>query len=142
MANYQHIMVPTDFSEHSAAAAARAAELARSSGARLSLLHVVDYVPPGYIRSELPADYAGEGQWLERARAYLADWAKRVGLADAQQWIESGSAKVQIIKAAKENGVDLIVLGSRGERGLGRLLGSTTNAVLQEAPCDILSVQR
>lgn len=139
MSNYNHILLPTDFSEQSEAAAARAAELAKSCGARLSVLHVVDYAPPGYIRVDAPEASAQE--LADRARGALADWTKKLGLETTNQWVEVGPSKREILKIAKDNDVDLIVLGSHGERGLTRLLGSTTNAVLHEAHCDVLSVR-
>lgn len=138
MPGYKHILLPTDFSKPSEAAAMRAMELAKTCGAQLSVLTVVDYVPPGYIRVDMP-DASAEDLG-ERARSALSDWVKRLGATAANQWVEVGPAKREIIKVAKENGVDLIVMGSHGERGLGRLLGSTTNAVLHEAECDVLSV--
>lgn len=139
MPGYKHILLPTDFSKASETAAIRAMELAKACGAQLSVLTVVDYVPPGYIRVDLPDASAEE--LAERARAALSDWVKRLGIAATNQWVEVGPAKREIIKVATENKVDLIVMGSHGERGLGRLLGSTTNTVLHEAECDVLSVR-
>ncbi len=139
MPGYKHILLPTDFSKPSEAAATRAMELAKACGAQVSVLTVVDYVPPGYIRVDLP-DASAE-DLAERARAALGDWVKRLGITAAKQWVELGPAKREIIKVAKKNRVDLIVMGSHGERGLGRLLGSTTNAVLHEAECDVLCVR-
>lgn len=138
MSNYKHILVPTDFSKPSEAAAARAAALAKACGAQLSVLHVVDYVPPGYVRSVVPD--AEPSDLAERARTALADWVKRIGLAPANQWVEVGPAKREILKVAQKKGVDLIVLGTHGERGLGRLVGSTTYAVIHDASCDALAV--
>lgn len=139
MPGYKNILLPTDFSKPSEAAAARAMELAKACGAQVNVLTVVDYVPPGYVRIDLPD--ASAQDLAERARAALSDWVKRLGIAAANQWVEVGPAKREIIRVAKDNRVDLIVMGSHGERGLGRLLGSTTNAVLHEAECDVLSVR-
>lgn len=139
MPGYKHILVPTDFSKPSEAAAMRAMELAKACGAQVSVLTVVDYVPPGYIRVDMPD--ASTQDLAERARAALSDWVKRLGITAAKQWVEVGPAKREIIKVAEEKRVDLIVMGNQGERGLGKLLGSTTNAVLHEAECDVLSVR-
>jgi universal stress protein A len=138
MSGYKHILLPTDFSEPSEAAAIRAMELAKACGAQLSVLTVVDYVPPGYIRVDIPE--ASAENLAARARAALSDWVKRLGISAAKQWVEVGPAKQEIIKVAKDNRIDLIVMGSHGERGLGRLLGSTANTVLHEAECDVLCV--
>ncbi len=139
MANYRHILLPTDFSKPSEVAALRAAGLAKHYGARLSVLHVVNYVPPGYVRVDLPE--ASEAGLTERAEKKLADWTKGLGLKVANQWIEVGSAKREIVRIGKDNDVDLIVVGSHGERGLALLVGSTTSGVLHEAACDVLSVR-
>lgn len=141
MSSYQHILVPTDFSKPGEVAVTRAAELAKFYGARLSLIHVVDYSPPGYVAVDLPAAVGSAAKLVVRAQEYLADWAQRLGLTVSAQWVEVGSPKTEIVRMAKENAVDLIVLGTHGERGLARLLGSTTNAVQHEAPCDVLSVR-
>ncbi len=141
MSSYQHILVPTDFSKPSEVAVTRAAELAKFYGARLSLIHVVDYAPPGYVAVDLPVAVSSAAKLVARAQEYLADWTQRLGLTVSAQWVEVGSPKTEIVRMAKENAVDLIVLGTHGERGLGRLLGSTTNAVQHEAPCDVLSVR-
>ncbi len=139
MANYRHILLATDFSKPSEVAALRAAGLAKHYGARLSVLHVVNYVPPGYVRVDLPE--ASEAGLTERAEKKLADWTKGLGLKVANQWIEVGSAKREIVRIGKDNDVDLIVVGSHGERGLALLVGSTTSGVLHEAACDVLSVR-
>lgn len=139
MSNYAHILVPTDFSKPSEVAAARGAELAKRYSARLSVLHVVDYVPPGYVRVDVPE--ASEEKLVERAGKTLSDWIKRVQIAPDNVWIEIGPAKRQIIDKAKKERVDLIVMGTHGQGGLTLLLGSTTTAVMHEAPCDILTVR-
>ena len=139
MANYRHILLATDFSKQSEVAALRAAGLAKHYGARLSVLHVVDYVPPGYVRVDLPD--ASETRFAERAEKKLADWTKGLGLKVANQWIEVGSTKREIVRIGKDNDVDLIVVGSHGEGGLALLVGSTTSGLLNEAACDVLSVR-
>jgi len=138
MSSYEHILVPTDFSEFSARAAARAADLAKLTGARLSVLHVVDYLPPGYV--PIPNEIAAPEKVVERAEAYLTEWLDKVGLQGAEQIVNVGPAKRKITETAKERGVDLIVIGGSGAGGVKLLLGSTTNAVLHDAPCDVLSI--
>ncbi len=139
MGDYTHILVPTDFSKPSEVAAARGAELAKRYGGRLSVLHVVDYVPPGYVRAEVPQ--ASSEKLVERAGGALAEWVKRVGIAPDNKWVGVGSAKRQIIDRAKKERVDLIVMGTHGHGGLTLLLGSTTTSVIHEAPCDVLAVR-
>lgn len=138
---YHHILVPTDFSTHSEVAAAKAKQLAIVFGARITVLHVVDYVPPGYISIELPPQFSSEERLLDRARGVLNEWVGAVGLDGATQVLTTGSPKSEVLRTAREYEVDLVVMGTAGVRGLHGLLGSTTNAVIHNAPCDILSVQ-
>ncbi len=139
MKPYQHILVPTDFSETSGLAAQRAKNFSESFGAKLTILHVIDYVPPGHIAAELPANFASKDALVDRARTYLSDWLEQHQLGDCQQLIEAGSPKTEIVKAANDLSVDLIVMGTHGETGLARLIGSTANGVIHHADCDVLT---
>ena len=58
-----------------------------------------------------------------------------------QQWVELGTPGHDIVRVADENNVDLIIVGSHGRHGFKRLLGSTANAVLHHAHCDVLAVR-
>jgi universal stress protein A len=138
MSTYKHILVPTDFSEHSKRAVEKALDLGKQFDAQLSVVHVVDYLPPAYIMSQ--SEYTSAPQIIERATAYLAQWADEVGLKSAKQSVVTGTAGREIVAAAKSSGADLIVIGTSGEGGIRRLLGSTTAAVIHHAPCDVLSV--
>jgi len=138
MSVYKHILVPTDFSDHSNRAVKTALALGKLFDARLSVVHVVDYLPPSYISSQ--SEYTSAPQIIERATVYLAQWSSEVGLEGAEQVVTSGTAGREIVATAKAKGVDLIAIGTSGEGGIRRLLGSTTSAVIHHAPCDVLSV--
>ena len=138
MSAYKHILVPTDFSDHSRRAVEKALELSKVFDARLSIVHVVDYLPPTFITSQ--AEFTSAPQIIERATAYLAEWAGQVGLESAEQLVASGPAGREIVRTAKSKDVDLIVIGTSGEGGMKRLLGSTTRSVIHDTPCDVLSI--
>ena len=138
MSMYKHILVPTDFSAHSARAAERALELGRIFDARLSVVHVVNYLPPTFITAQ--SEHTSAPQIVERATACLAEWANEAGLGGAEQLVTTGSAGKEIIATAKARDFDLIVIGTSGEGGMKRLLGSTTRAVMHDSPCDVLSI--
>ena len=141
MSVYRHILVPTDFSTFSESAALRARALAKAFSARLSLLHVVDYVPPAYVAVELPEQYGSEEWLMEKARRQLEEWAGTVELSAVSKWVRIGVPKSTVIDVAEEEDVDLIVIGTSSPDILKRFVGSTTTGVLQHAPCDVLSVQ-
>ncbi len=138
MSIYKHILVPTDFSQHSQRAAERALALARIFDARLSVVHVVDYLPPAFISAQ--SEHTSAADIIGRATAYLAEWASKVGLDAAEQLVTNGPAGREIIAMAKAGDVDLIAIGTSGEDVIKRLLGSTTHAVMHHAPCDVLSI--
>lgn len=120
----------------------RAAALASAFGARVHLLHVVEYVPVDPAGEELmPPPVDLEMELLEGARDRLAELAERIGLRDAPQEVCIGSIKSEIVRAAEEIKADLIVIGRHQRHGLALLLGSTDRSLLKAAPCDILAVR-
>ena len=138
MSMYKHILLPTDFSKHSQRAAEKALALRKIFDASLSVVHVVNYLPPAFISAQ--SEHTSAAQVIERATAYLAQWAQEMGLGSAEQLVTSGPAGKEVIATAKARDVDLIVIGTSGEGGVKRLLGSTTSAVMHHAPCDVLSI--
>ena len=138
MTIYKHILLPTDFSEFSKHAADRALALADLLDARITVIHVVDYLPPAFISAQ--SEHMSPTEVVERATSYLAEWSKAAGLADAEQLVATGPTGREIAAAARARRVDLIAIGTSGEGGMKRLLGSTTRAVMHDAPCDVLSI--
>ena len=142
MDDYRHILLATDFAPESRRVGERAVELAARYGARLSLLHVVDYVPLELSNDMMLAEPVDvDGRLVEEARESLDRLAGDLGQGDAQRWVVLGSTGPEIKRTAEEHDVDLIVVGSHGRHGLALLLGSTANAVLHGAPCDVLAVR-
>jgi universal stress protein A len=140
--SYQHVLLATDLNESAPQVAARALSLARQSGARLSLVHVVEYVPVEFPSEVvLPSDFELEEHLVRQAEERLKRFAEDQGMGDSKRYIEVGATKYEILRVAEENAVDLIVIGSHGRSGFARLLGSTANAVLHGAPCDVLAVR-
>jgi len=139
---YAHLLLAVDFSPETEHVTARAARLRDECGARLSLLHVVEYLPMAYSGDLiLPDDFDLEQQLLEVAKKQMAALGDRLGVAEAERHIEIGGTGHTILRVAEEVGADLIVLGSHGRHGLAVLLGSTARSVLNGAKCDVLAVR-
>jgi len=143
---YQHILWATDFSEEALQVGARAKEIAGFYGARLSLIHVIEQISLSNTSYELipvmPTPLLPEETLQEIARESLARLAEQLDIKEAQQGVVVAvSTKEGILSTALEQKVDLIVVGSHGRHGLALLLGSTANAVLHGAPCDVLAVR-
>ncbi|MCG8426754.1 MAG: universal stress protein [Chromatiales bacterium] len=141
MANYQHILLATDFSGDSERVVDKAIELAEQNGAKLSLLHVVEYTGTVYTGEiPLPESLNIDQELTEQAEGNLQTLIRRKGV-QATTHVATGIPKKEINRVAEENGVDLIVIGSHGKHGLQLLLGSTANGVLHLAQCDVLAVR-
>lgn len=140
MNDYQHLLLPTDLTDASEPAAERARMMVRATGAKLTILHIVDYVPPRWIANELPEEFATESALMERAQSHLSTWIQDNGLEDHPRRVLAGSPKHIIVDTAREIGADLIVMGTHGDRGIARIVGSTARGVLHDTPCDVLVV--
>ncbi len=140
---YHHVLFALDFSEDAIRIGQRAKDIAQRYGAKLSLIHVVEEVniSAGYelmpLLPELP-----DATVIKEAQDALDKLAARLALEESQKWaISAVSTKEGILQTAEAHKVDLIVVGSHGRHGLALLLGSTANAVLHGAPCDVLAVR-
>ena len=145
---YQRILVPIDGSSTSAKGLAEAIRLAKLTGGRLRLVHVIDE-----LSFALTMDaYAGRaGDWLKELRAdattLLEDARARAG----EENVEAdavlrdsfkGAVHDQVIAEAAESQADLIVIGTHGRRGLGRwVMGSSAEHILRMSPVPVLLVR-
>jgi nucleotide-binding universal stress UspA family protein len=140
MINLRRILVPTDFSETSAAALQYASALARRFAARVYLLNVADYpglapdgdYPIGIVETMQNAAHDRLRRLLtERdVQDLQPDYATRIGL-----------PAEEIVQYAHEHAIDLIVMGTHGREGMMRVvLGSVAETVVRRAPCPVLTV--
>ncbi|MBS4052097.1 MAG: universal stress protein [Methylomonas sp.] len=142
MHNYKHILLAVDFSEHGKQVSSKALDMAQRNQAKLSLVHVVENLPiTDAAYGPIPFDVDLTQEWLDASKERLGKLGADLGVPAEQQWLEMGSAKMEIVRVADENAVDLIVVGSHGRHGLALLLGSTANGVLHHAKCDVLAVR-
>ena len=137
---YKRVLFATDFDEVGVKAAQKAKKIADENGADLILVHVVEPIPayayPGF------AGFAEvEVSIREQAEKELSSLAEDLGVDKDHRFIEFGSTKNEVLRVAEENKIDLIVTGSHGKHGLALLLGSTANAILHGANCDVLIVR-
>lgn len=142
---FRHVLIAIDFSSTSDRVMHKGLELARHVDAAVTLAHVVDYLPPLGFADDFtpsPALMVDEQTLTEGASRTLARYAERFGLGEeVTRVVRLGTPRLEIVTLAAERGVDLIVIGSHGRHGLRRLLGSTANAVLNDAACDILAIR-
>jgi nucleotide-binding universal stress UspA family protein len=141
---YRKLLLATDFSLHSEYAAQRAMEIAAQSGAHLEVLHIVEEMISYYedydpLLAEIPLR---DDSLQQQARDSMNRFVERTGLGKgAELQVQWGNPRWSIVSWAREKEADLIIIGSHGHRGLDRLLGSVSNSVLHQAPCDVLIVR-
>jgi nucleotide-binding universal stress UspA family protein len=141
------ILLPTDFSECGNYALSYATSLARTFGASIIAVHVIETIVPtvGYSGMTEPLPIADITEQLEdsaeRELPRLAECEECAGL-EIEELIVHGEAASEIVRVAKEREVDLVVISSHGRTGLGRMLfGSTAEAVVRHASCPVLVVK-
>lgn len=139
------ILVPTDFSECAEHAAEVAANIARKTGARLYLLHIMDI--PVYDRNDSFQTHASTAEgifWMKLVRKrfnelYAKPFMKNVNAVEVLQYDGVYST---IASQAEEHEIDLIVMGSHGDSGTHEVfIGSNTEKVVRLAKCPVLTVK-
>ena len=136
---YKHILFATDLSDESDFLISKVRGMCDFTKAKLSLIHVVE-PRPGYSYAYLGIEDI-EGQLIEESRTALEKLADTLLVDRSQLFVEVGPTKSKIQSVAEEIGADLIICGSHGRHGLSLLLGSTANAILHGAKCDVLVVR-
>lgn len=141
---YRKLLVPTDFSPSSEAALTHALRC-REAGARtLVLLHVLDprdVASLGLIGMEAYEDSLWK-EMHEEARRRLEALAERCREMEVLVRLREGKPFAEIIRAALDEGVDAIVIGSHGESAAEEvLLGSTCEKVVRKAPMTVMVVK-
>ena len=138
---YEHILAAVDLTEDCDPVIKRAVDLAGET-AKLSLVHIVEPMAMAF-GGDVPMDLSQlQQQQFDQAKERLERLiAKYPNLKKDQSHLTYGQPRQEIHHLAKEQGCDLIVVGSHGRHGLALLLGSTANDVLHGAPCDVLAVK-
>ncbi|HEV2287848.1 MAG TPA: universal stress protein [Candidatus Acidoferrales bacterium] len=142
--SFARILIAVDQSAFAAHAANIGIELAKSLGAELAFIHVVDTaVASAAPDVGLPADKLIAME-KEEAKRLLSAFRERAGTSPlALEFLEMGKPATKIVDAAKSWPADLIVIGSHGRGGVERLLlGSVAESVVRHASCPVLVVRR
>lgn len=142
---FSRILLPTDFSDCSVEAARVARRLADRFDSRVRILHVLDepLVLDPMVRGDVPVDLIRSR--MERfARDGLESFVAShfAGAGNVATMLAAGIPHKEIVKAARETGADLIVIGTHGRTGVEHVLfGSTAEKVVRMAPCPVLTVR-
>lgn len=152
---YQKILVPYDGSKFSKKALGEAVKIARASGGVIYLCMIVNVgsiVPPGSLLGFVKSATAGDlhrrllksaGAEAEKTLSAQTKYCKANNIRAYYKIIIDGNAAEEILKVARRSSIDLIVIGSQGLHGIGKVktLGSVSRRVSELAGCPVLIVR-
>ena len=142
---YKNILLATELGEQNRYVEDKAAAIQKLTNSKLSIIHVIEPIPSAYYTGAelgLNDSYVETTEILEKnANKLLLPIIERLNIPESNMVIATGKVSKEILLYAEKRDVDLIVIGSHGRHGLQLLLGSTANAVLHGAKCDVLAVR-
>jgi nucleotide-binding universal stress UspA family protein len=149
MVKFENILVPTDFSEFSKYALDYAITLAKTFEAKITLIHITNenelvalqqvsaYFEPGKLEELMKQRESEDRKQLD---GFIPPELKK-GI-KVETIHKVGIPFVEIIRTAKEKGVDLIVMATHGRSGLSHILfGSVAEKVVRKSTCPVLSIR-
>lgn len=137
---YKHILAGLDLTESCHFVMQKAIAFAAASQASLSVVHIIEPMAFAF-GGDLPIDLTEvQEQQLQRATHALNDICRASNYPIAQTHVLVGQPASELQQLAQTIPADLIIVGSRGRKGLALLLGSTSSSLLHGGACDILAV--
>ena len=146
MINISTVLHPTDFSDLSLRALGYADLLARKLSARLHCLHVVDDSYQYWLATDIVTAPVGPPveELIARGRKQLDEFVARHVGEDVEivKVVRPGRPFLEIIRYAREQSIELVVMGTHGWTGLKHvLMGSVAERVVRKSPCPVLTVR-
>ena len=140
---YCNILVAVDATGEADEILSAAKEMVVDETTKISIVNVIEPMAGFYVDlfSALGDPNGIQLQAAEHAAAWLTKLASRHEINADRVEVIIGTPATEIKRLAEKTGVDLIVLGTHGQHGLGLMLGSTANAVLHGVPCNVLTVR-
>ena len=137
MGIYKHILFATDLSKLGNTIAPKVKKIAELHKAKISLITVLEQTAIyGY-----PGVGEVENSINEKTQNAMTEFSDKIQVPKERQYIEFGSVKKQVLSCAKSINADLIIAGSHGHHGVSRFLGSSANAIVNNAKCDVLLIR-
>lgn len=143
MANsYKHILLAVELDlESDACLLDKVKELLKDYQADVTVIHAIEHNSNYGAAYGVMAGVDIEEMLTQEAEKTMAQLMSQLAVPHAKSVIKVGSSKQVILDEAKAMQADLIIVGSHGRHGVALLLGSTANAVLHGAHCDVLAVR-
>lgn len=142
----KHVLVPTDFSETSDLALKYGKAFAAAFGATLHVVHIIEepYGQPWAVEAYGFSLAALQDEWIKEARSRMdtiLSEDERKSLTAVTTTV-LGHPVMEILRYAKDNAIDLIVMGTHGRGPLGKVvMGSVAERLVRKSPCPVLTVR-
>jgi len=139
---YQNIVITTDGSEKNISAVIEGLMIARLTGACVKVIFVIDMKP---LYSGVAEESYGDiyDSYEKDGKDALQNIRDLAGDLKIETYLLSGKPATEIVRFAKENETDLLIVGTQGKSGLGKMiLGSVAENVVRTAPCSVLVVRK
>lgn len=135
---YSHLLAAIELNDGGERVLRRARDLAKFFGARLSVMHAVEYLPLDAGESMIAAPVDLTEQMQQQARDQLRELCERIGLPPEATQVVPGGVVAEILRLSAELNIDLIVIGHQQRKGLSALFSHTDESVVHRAPCDVM----
>ena len=135
-----HILVPIDFSEQSIIALEQSYNLAKLTMADITLINVIEssHILPFLSKKE--EDPSIEKKIIKELEKLALDITKRVGIR-VSTLVVRGKVYEEIQKAAKKLKTSFIIMGTNGNTGIKKFIGSNALRVIRESPCPVITIK-
>jgi nucleotide-binding universal stress UspA family protein len=144
MINIKNILCPIDYSVYSEKALHYATEFAEKYQAKLYLLHVLDLRIYDMDEPELYGVNIADEEMINTLKERLCKCVREdtKGKVSIEPVVVQGVPFAEIIRAARDYNIDIIVLGTHGRTGISHaIMGSVAEKVVRKAPCPVLTVR-
>lgn len=139
--NYKHILYATDLGPFEKNVTKRVDLVRNQNDSKLSIVHVVESMP---VFADM-SGYFNTAEIIEQMQKEAGTLIKKISsnleIEEKDQYLLVGSPKTDIVATAEKIKADLIIIGTHNRHLIDNLIGSTTDAVLRSASCDVLTVR-
>ena len=135
---YSHLLAAIELNDGGELVLKRARDLARFFGARLSVIHAVEYLPLDAGESMIAAPIDLTEQMQQQAQEQLRNLCQRLELPPESAIVAPGAVVAEVLRLSADLNADLIVIGHQQRRGLSALFSHTDESIVHRAPCDVM----
>ncbi len=136
---YKNILVALDTRDEAAEVLESVQKVMSQEGSSVSIFHVIRPLTGFYV--DMASVLNAESKAIDQAFDWLERLAERHDISPDSIDVVLGTPTTEIWRKAQQINADLVVLGTHGRHGHGKILGSTANGVCNTAPCDVLAIR-